>query len=199
MTSTIRLRSSICASGNRNITAVKPIAREMLNPCDRMVVDHLSIEVETEAQRCSTDATDHKICKTILLRNRSQRCTTRPNCRLVTTNRNRSQVFERGQNRCETDLKGTKQCTTRQLQKEDRRCTYFVQFPYYAQGDCASRTLPKFPMWRGPTLPIIRPYVNPLAPPEVHVSYNINFMFGIRPARWRHFFATAHESAPCPP
>ncbi len=53
ITSTIRLSSTIGASGNRNITAVKPIAREMLIPCDRMIVNHLSIEVETEAQRCS--------------------------------------------------------------------------------------------------------------------------------------------------
>ena len=31
-----------------------------------------------------------------------------PNYRPVTTSRNRSQVFERGQNRCETELKGGK-------------------------------------------------------------------------------------------
>src|ERR1700693_5942671 len=47
MISTARRRSSIGASGSNIIMAVKPIARLTFNPCDRMVVDHLSIEVET--------------------------------------------------------------------------------------------------------------------------------------------------------
>jgi hypothetical protein len=72
MISTARRRSSIGASGSSIITAVKPIAKVMFKPCDRMVVDHLSIEVETGHNDYSILLNRSQHYETILLRNSPQ-------------------------------------------------------------------------------------------------------------------------------
>lgn len=85
MISTARRRSSIGASGSSIITAVKPIAKVMFNPCDRMVVDHLSIEVETGHNDYS------------IMLNRSQQL----------RNDTSSQQLATGAQRCATELNRT--------------------------------------------------------------------------------------------
>src|ERR1700691_1881163 len=105
MISTARRRTSRGTSGSNIITVVKLIARMMFIPCDRMVVDHLSIEVETgrndysimlnNSQRLRNDTSSQQVAT---VHKDAQQSST--GHRFTQGDKTDTQQISRGRNRC---------------------------------------------------------------------------------------------------